>query len=88
MRRTAVVNARTHIHEVNDPLDLHLPEDENVDTIAGLVYAKLGRIPAQGETISLAGAELRVEKTLGHRITKVRITPSAPEPIRQGGEER
>ena len=86
--RTAVVNARTHIHEVNDLLDLRLPEDENVDTIAGLVYAQLGRIPAQGETITLAGAELRVEKTLGHRITKVRITRSAPEPIRQGGEER
>jgi len=86
--RTAVVNARTHIHEVNDLLDLRLPDDENVDTIAGLVYTHLGRIPAQGETISLAGAELRVEKTLGHRITKVRITRSAPEPIRQGSDER
>ncbi len=86
--RTAVVNARTHIHEVNDLLDLHLPEDESVDTIAGLVYTHLGRIPAQGETISVAGAELRVERTLGHRITKVRITRSAPEPIRQGGDER
>ena len=86
--RTAVVNARTHIHEVNELLDLRLPDDENVDTIAGLVYTFLGRVPAQGETISLPGAELRVEKTLGHRITKVRITRNAPEPIRQGGEER
>ncbi len=80
--RTAVVNARTSIHEVNELLGLELPE-ENVDTIAGLVYAQLGRVPAQGETLSLAGAELRVEKTLGQRITKVRITRSAPLPAEQ-----
>lgn len=78
---TAVVNARTHIHEVNALLDLHLPDDDsNVDTIAGLVYTLLGRVPAQGETVTLPGAELRVEKTLGQRITKVRITRSVPVP--------
>ncbi len=77
--RTAVVNARTHIHEVNELLDLHLP-DENVDTIAGLVYTLLGRVPTQGETVSLPGAELRVEKTLGQRITKVRITRAVQVP--------
>ncbi len=76
---TAIVNARTHIHEVNELLGLHLP-DENVDTIAGLVYTLMGRVPTQGEVVSLPGAELRVEKTLGQRITKVRITRSAPAP--------
>lgn len=76
---TAMVNARTNIQEVNDLLGLRLPSEE-VDTIAGLVYAICGRIPAQGETVELPGAELRVEKTLGHRITKVRITRTAPAP--------
>ncbi len=74
---TAVVNARTHIHEVNDLLGLSLPE-ENVDTIAGLVYTVFGRVPTQGESATLPGAELRVEKTLGQRITKVRITRTTP----------
>ncbi len=78
---TAIVNARTHIHEVNEVLDLRLPdEDESVDTIGGLIYAQLGRIPAQGETVSLPSAELRVEKTLGQRITRVRITRLVPAP--------
>jgi len=76
---TAVVNARIHIEDVNQLLGLELPVDE-VDTVAGLVYALLGRVPAQGETVSLPGAELRVEKTLGQRITKVRITRTAPAP--------
>lgn len=74
---TVVVNARTHIHDVNEILGLRLPA-ENVDTIAGLVYTAFGRVPAQGETATLPGAELRVEKTLGQRITKVRITRTAP----------
>jgi len=74
---TVMVNARTHIHEVNEMLGLHLPE-EDVDTIAGLVYTAFGRVPSQGETANLQGAELRVEKTLGHRITKVRITRTPP----------
>jgi putative hemolysin len=77
--RTAIVNARTPIHDVNELLGLELPED-NVDTIAGLIYTQLGRIPAQGETLTLPGAELRVEKTLGQRITKVRITRTVPLP--------
>jgi putative hemolysin len=74
---TVVVNARTHIHEVNDLLGLALPE-ENVDTIAGLVYTVFGRVPTQGESATLPSAVLRVEKTLGQRITKVRITRTTP----------
>ncbi|HEV2356728.1 MAG TPA: hemolysin family protein [bacterium] len=75
--RTAVVNGRTPIDEVNEILGLQLPVEE-VDTIAGLVYALAGRVPVQGETVSVPGAELRVERALGQRITKVRITRSTP----------
>ncbi len=79
--RTAVVNGRTHIDEVNEILGLELPT-EDVDTIGGLVYALAGHVPVQGETVSVAGAELRVERALGQRITKVRITrhPATPAP--------
>jgi putative hemolysin len=77
--RTAVVNGRTSIAEVNETLGLELPVEE-VDTIAGLVYALAGRVPVQGETVSVPGAELRVERVLGQRITKVRITRVAPLP--------
>ena len=77
--RTAVVNGRTSIEEVNGTLGLQLPIDE-VDTIAGLVYALAGRVPGQGDTFSVPGAELRVERALGQRITKVRITRLAPQP--------
>jgi CBS domain containing-hemolysin-like protein len=77
--RTAVVNARIHLDEVSDLLGVRLPQDE-VDTVAGLVYSLFGRVPTPGETIALPGIELRVEKTLGQRITRVRITRTTPAP--------
>jgi putative hemolysin len=75
--RTAVVNGRTQIEEVNEILGLRLPVEE-VDTIGGLVYALAGHVPVQGETVTVAGAELRVERALGQRITKVRIARLSP----------
>ena len=77
--RTAVVNARIHLDEVGELLGVRLPQDE-VDTVAGLVYSLFGRVPTPGETIALPGIELRVEKTLGQRITRVRITRTTPAP--------
>ena len=76
---TALVNARIHVDDVNELLGTRLPVDE-VDTVAGLVYALFGRVPAQGEKVTLPGVELRVEKTLGQRITRVRITRTTPAP--------
>jgi len=76
---TAVVNGRTHIHEVNEALDLSLPDDTvDVDTVAGLIYQHLGRVPQQGETITVNGVELRVERTVGQRIVKVRVSRLEP----------
>ncbi len=76
---TVVVNARIQVEEVNELLGVRLPVDE-VDTVAGLVYSLFGRVPVQGEKVTLPGVEIRVEKTLGQRITRVRITRTAPAP--------
>jgi putative hemolysin len=76
---TVVVNARIHVQEINELLGIRLPMDD-VDTVAGLVYSLFGRVPVQGEKVTLPGVEIRVEKTLGQRITRVRITRTAPAP--------
>ncbi len=68
----AVVDARVSIHEVNEKLMLSLPEDR-VDTIGGLLFNLLGRIPVQGEEVEVDGVVLRVESMRGRRIMKVRV---------------
>jgi CBS domain containing-hemolysin-like protein len=71
--QTAIVDARAMIEDVNEELGLSL-SDEEADTLGGLVYALLGKVPEEGESVELDSVTLTVEKTDGRRITKVRIS--------------
>jgi putative hemolysin len=68
----AIFDATVSIDDVNDALNLKL-EGEDVDTIGGLLYERLGKVPALGDQAELDGALLRVESTSGRRIRKVRV---------------
>jgi putative hemolysin len=67
-----VVDAIMTLDDVNDVLSLQL-EDEDVDTLGGYVYAKLGRVPEQGDEVTEDGIRLIVDTVEGNRITKVRV---------------
>ncbi|MCC6673193.1 MAG: HlyC/CorC family transporter [Planctomycetes bacterium] len=78
--RIAEVAGRSRIAEVNEALHLQLPEDGDYDTIAGFVFARLGRIPNQGETFQAEGAEFRILAADQRRIRRLRIRVLQPEP--------
>ena len=85
---TAVVDARTHVADVNHALDLEIPEEESYDTVAGFVYQALGRLGKEGEVVHGPGFDLVVEKVTNRRILRARIVkhresgPDAPrEPV-------
>jgi putative hemolysin len=69
----AIFDATVSIDDVNDTLDLRL-QGEDVDTIGGLLYERLGRVPALGDRIELDGVRLTVESTHGRRLRKVRVS--------------
>ncbi|WP_276255521.1 hemolysin family protein [Halomontanus rarus] len=75
---TALVRGDVDIAEVNESLDLDLPDGEEFETIAGLLFNRAGRLVEQGETFNCSDVQLRVETVEQTRITKVRIrtTPS------------
>jgi len=75
--RTAVVDGKMHLEEVNAALDLALPIGD-VDSLGGFVYTLLGHVPAQGERVQYDGVELSVERVDGNRIAQVRITKAEP----------
>ncbi len=85
--KTAVVDARALIEDVNEALGISL-SDEEADTLGGLVYALLGKVPEEGESLELDDLTLTVEKTDGRRINKVRITkkesPEGENPFEKG----
>ena len=70
------VNARMPIDEVNELLDVRLPEGD-FDTVGGLIFNLLGHVPAEGESVDFDGHRLRAEKVQGRRIGRVRISKLA-----------
>jgi CBS domain containing-hemolysin-like protein len=77
-----VVDALMTLDDVNDQLSMTL-EAEDVDTLGGYVYAKLGRVPEKGDEITSDGAVLIVDEIEGNRINRVRIvkrTEDGPTP--------
>jgi putative hemolysin len=68
----AVFDARVRIHDVKDVLDVSL-EDREYDTVGGLVYDSLGKIPVVGDEFKVDGLWLTVLSTSGKRIKKVKI---------------
>ena len=74
-----VTAARTPVRELENHLGLKLlkpEEEEDIDTLGGLVFALLGRVPARGELIRHpAGLEFEVLDADPRRVKKLRIHP-------------
>lgn len=69
----AIVSGTVSLSDLEDALDLELERNE-FDTIGGLVYSKLGRMPSPGDEIELPQATLRVLTVHGRRVRKVRVS--------------
>ena len=67
------VPGRTPIDDVNELLDVDLP-DEEWDTVGGLVFNTLGHVPEEGECLQVDGLEFCAERMQGPRIVSVVIT--------------
>lgn len=70
---TVEAEGRLRIDELNDLLELKLPEDEDYDTVAGFVVAELGYIPAIGEIITATDAKFTVMESDERKISRLRI---------------
>jgi len=70
------VNARLPVDEVSEFIDTELPSGA-WDTIGGLVFDLLGHVPVAGESVSVDGLRLVVDRVNGRRIERVRIVPTA-----------
>jgi len=66
------VNARLPVDELNDLLDVNLPNTE-WDTVGGLMMGILGRLPAQGEEVEFENLRFKAERVQGRRIAKIVI---------------
>ena len=72
--QTVSIDAKINIEEANELLNMNLPETEDYESVGGLIFQKLGRVPEVGEEIIIDDIRIKVESIKGHRIEKVIIT--------------
>ena len=71
---TCVALGRAHVDEINEAMNLQLPDDGDFDTIGGFVFTELGRVPLPGESLVWQDqVQIQVLEATKRRIDRVRI---------------
>jgi CBS domain containing-hemolysin-like protein len=88
---TVLVRGEVNIEDVNESLEIDLPEGQEFETIAGFIFNRAGRLVEEGEEITYDGVRITVESVENTRIMKARlkklaITDTEPEPDEEAGE--
>lgn len=66
-------NGRIDIDDLNRDLDVHLPDEEESYTLAGVIYSQLQRVPDVGDIVELDDVRLEVLEVTDNRIEQVQV---------------
>ncbi|MFC6767571.1 hemolysin family protein [Natrinema soli] len=88
---TVLVRGEVNIEDVNESLEIDLPEGQEFETIAGFIFNRAGRLVEEGEEITYDGVRITVETVENTRIMKARlkkleIADAEPGPDEEAGE--
>jgi CBS domain containing-hemolysin-like protein len=78
------VTARLPVEDLAELFGVELPEDDDVETVGGLLARELGRVPIEGASADVGGLRLVAESTGGRRnridtLLVCRVEEPAPE---------
>lgn len=59
--------------ELAEITGLRVPEDGPYETLGGLIMARLGRIPVEGDVVEVDGVHLEVERMDGRRVERLGV---------------
>lgn len=85
-----IANAMMRIDEFNDYFQLEAQnevEDEDIETIGGLVIKNLGHIAKEGDCCTIDGFTFKVVEVDGARIVKIKIVAPEKPLLEEEGEE-
>lgn len=72
-RHAYAVRALTDIDDFNEQFNTHF-DDEEVDTIGGLIMQAFGYLPKRGEEITLGNLQFKVTSADSRRLIQLRVT--------------
>jgi putative hemolysin len=76
----ARIDGRASVDDLLDHWDLkvQLEDEDEYDTVGGLVYHRIGGVPNPGDEVHVDGLRLTVESTDGRRVGKVLVVRERP----------
>ena len=74
-----LVKANLAVDDLNEALDLDIPESDEYDSIGGFVLSELGVIPRAGKTLSTGHFKIIVQHATDRRIQTLLLKPIPPE---------
>ncbi len=78
------VRALTRVEDFNDYFGSNLTDDNDFETIGGLVMHELGRLPRPGESLEFGGFQFRVIKADRRRIDALQVQRIPQESVAAG----
>ncbi len=71
---TFQIDGSMRIDEVNEEMELDLPEGEDYETVAGFILSLLGHIPRQHEQLRYKGLKMVITEMKGLKIERILLT--------------
>jgi putative hemolysin len=86
----ARIDGRADVDELRELFDieLELEDEEEYDTVGGLIYHRVGGVPAPGDIVNVDGLTLTVESTDGRRVGKVLVVRHPRDDSRSNDDDR
>ena len=75
------LDGRAAVDELEELFDMRLglEDEDEYDTIGGLIYHRIGGVPVPGDQVHVDGLTLTVESTDGRRVGKVLAVKTSPQ---------
>lgn len=69
-----IISGLINVSDLNNELNLKLPEDEDYDSLAGFMVNRLGKMPEKGDVYEDENLKIKVLHVYRRRITKLQLT--------------
>lgn len=70
----ADVAGTVHIDRLNQELGLELPEEEEFETVSGLIMSQLNMVPRSGQEVTIGNVQFNILEASQRKIESVRVT--------------
>jgi len=75
-----LLDGGANLRDLETQMQWSLPRDGGVETLAGFILMRLGKLPRGGESVDFGDRRLTVVEMDGRRISKVRVEPLEAKP--------